>query len=140
MRESDVFECKAMVSLSPYDALKLSVAGSNGNAVTILHGNEPVAIFGVGFNLEQPEMGSPWLLATDKFETIPRFILKYSRRVLAEMRKDFQFLFNYTHADNERSIRWLKWCGFEFDEKPIQVGVDNEKFYRFWIEGENCQF
>lgn len=73
-------------------------------------------------------IGVPWMLATNDILKVARRFVRESRNVVDEWVQEHKCLSNYVHADNEVSINWLKWLGFEFKESAL---VNNEKFIRF---------
>lgn len=78
-------------------------------------------------------VGVPWALGTDLMDQMPRQVLHYSPRMLAVMMCEFSELVNWVHAENKRSIRWLKWLGFTV--QPAQQLKNGEWFCRFSIGG-----
>lgn len=72
--------------------------------------------------------GVPWMLATDDIKKVGvRFILASKDYVLSWL-DQYKVLSNYVHADNEVSIRWLKWLGFNMLETVL---INNERFIKF---------
>lgn len=65
----------------------------------------------------------PWLVSTNAIEGAkakPLFI-RHTRAELARLMNGFAHGWNLVHEKNSLAIRWLKWAGFTFDEKPISV-------------------
>jgi hypothetical protein len=100
-------------------------------------GRDPVCCFGVAPYSVLGDKGSPWMLGTDgiKDREASRCVRLLSRYYIEKMLECFPILENYVDARNTISIKWLKWCGFNFDEaKPF--GINKELFYRFWMTKE----
>lgn len=94
--------------------------------------DEPIALLGVApLNLLAGK-GVPWMLATDRADKFPRIMLAGGRDMTALWLKTYPQLENYVHADNAKSVRWLKWLGYTIhDAKPF--GAKGEPFHRFSI-------
>jgi len=66
--------------------------------------------------------GIPFMVATP---AITQFTKRFVRGSIDEvflMEKTFPKLINMVHKENQLSRRWLKWLGFEIDEKPVGPG------------------
>lgn len=132
MREADKREIWASDRLLPLYALKQSVLMSRESWTCLVHG-VPAFMWGVarkGCILS--DVGIPWLLGTDAILEVRREFLRQSRAYVARMHRGFARLENIVHADNEMSIRWLKWCGFTIEKEPIER--NGELFFPFWRE------
>lgn len=92
----------------------------------------PIAILGVApLNLLEGK-GIPWMLATDAADRHPRIMLEGGRSMIALWRRTYPTLANFVHAENAKSVRWLKWLGFTVD--PAQpFGAAGESFHRFHL-------
>jgi hypothetical protein len=88
-------------------------------------------IFGVGPSHLQPGYGIPWMLASIHLKGYTKELLKESRWYVNLMNQAYPYLFNLTHPENTASIRWLKWCGFEFKHKAVPVGDGSISFLPF---------
>jgi hypothetical protein len=53
------------------------------------------------------------------------------------MLEQHSFLENWVDARNVTSIKWLKWCGFDFDD-PAPFGVEQLMFHRFEMRKNIC--
>lgn len=131
MRAADVDEIWSSGHLTPTEALELSLEYSL-KCWTVLVDGAPAAMFGVSRS-SCVNTGVPWLLATNRFRLAKKVFLKLSPGYISTMLGTTPRLFNFVKADNEQSIRWLKWCGFRFGE-PFAHGPENEMFRMFWME------
>lgn len=129
MRSEDQAECLAYESKTANVALLEGVMCSEYCKIVLLDGT-PVACFGVRSVPLAPGYGVPWMLATEEFFKIRRFVVRYSKKYIHRMLLRFPMLVNYVHKKNKVSVRWLRWCGFKF-EKARSAGPAGELFYRF---------
>lgn len=138
MRAADRREVWAANRHTPYEALALSLEYSP-RAWTAFIDEQPALMWGVAEErgLIRRRSGRPWLLATDELERQgAREFIRRSRAYVEKMRAGYRRLENYVHADNERSRRWLAWCGFTVEEEAVLI--NKEKFHLFWLD--NNQF
>jgi hypothetical protein len=80
-----------------------------------------VAIFGVTPVTNKPTAGRIWLLSSDLLEKNFFYFLKVNKKWLHYLEEDYTHLSNYITEEHETSIKWLKWQGFIFSEKPMLV-------------------
>jgi hypothetical protein len=77
------------------------------------------------------DVGVPWLLGTDSLNDIKIFFMKISKIVISEMKKQFKLLVNFVDSRYDKSVKWLKWCDFKFDNDTVLFGTMKVPFYRF---------
>ena len=130
MRQQDATEVWHSNGMSPLEALYMSYDICGENHTIIDDHGEIIGMFGCGHNEETPNIGVPWLLASDKLPTITREFLPQSKEWIDSLDEKYDMLFNFVHADNKVSIRWLKWMGFKFLRKQY-YGVNPSEFYPF---------
>lgn len=132
MREADQREVWASHRHTPEEALAFSLERSDLAWTGIIDG-QPAVMWGaarIGSLITQK--GAPWLLATGALETARRVFLRHCRGHVAQMQARFARLENYVHAENRASLRWLRWCGFSIESKPVLF--NGEPFFLFWRE------
>lgn len=142
IRESDAREVLASAGQTPEEAITLSL-GLSTDAWVLCQDGEPICVFGVAPYLDKPGVGSPWMLASHKFNAskapprqrreITRVILQFSKQFIQRMLEKYYLLQNYVDVRNDASIRWLKWCGFTL-EAPIPFGYAGLDFHPFYME------
>jgi hypothetical protein len=130
LRPADVAEIKASSGFTPEDALAMSMFSSR-RAWAVIHKGRCEAIFGVAPWPMTPDVGAPWLLASSVFETIGHRVGKDTRKYVRECEALFPILANYVDARHTRSLRWLRWAGFELDSIDLHHGVESRPFFRF---------
>lgn len=87
-----------------------------------------VCMFGV--TPVDEDRGVVWLLGTDMFDKYSRLFAVKCKKVFEDVVKDYRYIFNYVHAQHDKSLRWLKWLGF--DIHPAEpVGINGEMFHFF---------
>jgi hypothetical protein len=57
-----------------------------------------------------------WLYTTDIVQEHQFVFVRYSQIMIQEMLKEYEFIVGNTEAGADRSIRWLKWLGAEFQQ------------------------
>jgi len=136
LRKIDEFECYANIDKTGDFALQFSYnVSSIGLVWTAFMDNEPFAMFGASNVEAKAGVGIPWLLATDKLEEAWLFVLRQSKKYVARMQERYGLLFNFVHAENTKSIKWLKWAGFVIMEaKPY--GAHGHLFHQFYKKRE----
>lgn len=131
LRAADVIECHAL-GYGPRKALKNGWKASR-HCWAVLVGGKPIALFGAAEHPTDPNLGIPWMLGTDDLYDHPITFLKETKIYLGFLRRTFKRLANIVHAENEKSIRWLKWAGFTISDEARSYGPHQEPFRVFYI-------
>ena len=129
MRLSDRKEMYYMAAIRPAAAVEMSVAMAR-EVKTVLLDGVPCLVFGIGTQTFFSEVGVPWLLGTDAADQHQYRFGRQSKKIFSEMYAPYSCMENHVLAENKKTIRWLKWLGFEMDE-PLPYGVFNQEFIRF---------
>lgn len=95
-------------------------------------GGDLVGIFGISTEGILSNTGCPWLLATTAIEPHKRVLVEGSPVALDWLAQDFTRLWNVVSIENRAAIRWLRWLGFEFGDRPVLVR--GHAFRHFWME------
>lgn len=132
MRPADADEVFASHGHTPIQAIMGGWEVSQ-YSVVIMVNNTPCVIMGLVNRDILTGTGVPWLLGTENALKYSREYFKLSPPVIKEMLDICPRLFNYVHAENKMSIKWLRWLGFNIDE-PKPHGVKGELFHRFHLE------
>ena len=128
MKQADREEVKAASGLEPLEVLLKSLELSE-KAYAILAGDEVIALGGL-VPLTQ-EIGIPWALTSDKITLYPKQFCKLTKGLIQEFHQNYPMLTNFCDARNTKTIRWLKWCGFQFVTKIAEYGVAKTLFVQF---------
>lgn len=131
LRAADLAEIKATTELPVVAALRASLDASRKSWVALDSAGSPYVIFGVATHPGAPEIGVPWLIATNAQRRNLREFLGSTQRVLADMKCDYDYLMNYTDLRHRESHRWLQRCGYRFDRFIPSYGTEGRPFLRF---------
>lgn len=55
-----------------------------------------------------------WLYSTNNLRKHVFRFIRHSREVTEELLTHYPVLVGHGHADDHRSLQWLRWCGAEF--------------------------
>lgn len=92
----------------------------------------PLAVLGIAPIDPEHRIGSPWLLATSAFDEVyDRSYHKQTQAWVDALCCSFDYVFNFVHAKNRRSHRWLRSLGFTVE--PPQGA-----FCHFWKGDPSC--
>lgn len=129
LRREDVQEIQASSGSTPLEALTNGFRSSNP-CITVVHGDEPVAMFGV-VPTDQPEIASIWLLASDDLRLARKEFMRQTKDWLSKFHEKYPMLWNLVDARNNTHIRWLKWAGVVFLKRHESIGVESRPFLEF---------
>ena len=129
MRIGDRQEIKASDGSSPLESLVLpftqegskiyTIVGSKSEGVIGMFGSSPVKEEGYGI---------VWLLSSeDLFKHIKQFI-KECPKWVADMSKDYDYVYNFVDDRNWKSLKWLQFLGFEPKRKIGDFGIGKMPF------------
>lgn len=90
-------------------AFSVLVEGDNGSL------GKWVAVGGVG---GPKHYACIWLLTTPYVQTKPKRFIELSKQYIEELKAlDYKKLYNYVHYQNKQTIRWLKYLGFQLEQR-----------------------
>jgi len=118
-----------LCTLDPLPAIQTSVAHAVAAFTGVVDG-EIACIFGVTRRSRLSAVGVPWLLGTDALDAAPATFMRHSRVYFERMQQAFPLMENYVLAENTKTVKWLRWLGFEM-EPPAPYGAFGEPFIRF---------
>lgn len=129
LREADAIEVRRSTGKDITEALMDSYQSSEFTWV-VTYDHEPIIIYGLGSHPDVPEVGVPWMLATDGINKISRKFAKGSKQVIDMFHRWFPVLTNLVDTDNKDARRWLEWLGFVKGETYL-VGTDDSPFIQY---------
>ena len=78
--------------------------------------------------LNIPGTGTPWVVGTSDVDKSPVPFARASRKILNILQNSFPVLDTWVCAQNSKSIKWHRWCGFKFQKEKVRMGRD--EYYR----------
>ena len=129
LRQEDKDEVWASGKHLPEEALIRCLRSTPQTKVAEIDG-EIICMFGVS-PAKDMRIGIPWMLGSDGIKKVSKEFLRRNQEALAEISTGYTSLINYVWSKNTTHIRWLKWMGFTIEYQSMQVGHDQEIFYRF---------
>lgn len=132
LRYEDHKDCWYAGKMTADDALVMSYRKS-AVCYTIVMNGTPAACFGAAPLTMLDIKGVPWLLGTDAIRKIGLTGARLSRQYIKVLLDRFEVLENWVDANNEVSLRWLKFCGFHIQPEPEPYGWALHPFHRCWI-------
>lgn len=76
-------------------------------------------------------IGSVWMVGTDVLDRHPIEFLRDSKAWLATQKSGWRVLANCVDARNAGHMAWLRWLGFEIEERTIPFGAEQRPFHPF---------
>ena len=134
IRKADEKELWDSMLMKPKEALQKSLETSDFISTGYIN-NEIVGIFGLVRVSLISNKGRPWMISTTALDNKKYWkdFQKIGKVVIVAMLQLFPYLENYVEASNDRSVKWLKVLGFQFDE-PQRMGPLAKPFMRFWMQ------
>lgn len=129
IRASDRKEIYYLAALTPLQAIKTTAAVSEIAWTAKLDGR-PILAFGVCRKTALSDIGMPWALGTDEADRQVSAYARHSRTFFDGVSRAFPVMENYALAENKRTLRWLKWMGFDMED-PAPYGCFGVPFVRF---------
>ncbi|MFO0759483.1 MAG: hypothetical protein U0359_23530 [Byssovorax sp.] len=128
LRPADRREISAALGMEPRMVLRRGVQASNP-CYAVVEGTIVFALFGVVPYARDPEIGSVWLLASERLAAHPAFVVRSSKVWIGRLHEHYRVLTNYVDARNEVHLRWLRFCGFTFVRRIERFGALGLPFY-----------
>jgi hypothetical protein len=132
LRPGDAAEIAAL-GLCPRGALQASLARSLWADAYLAEG-EVAAILGLGLPSMLGRVATPWLLTGLPVDCHRKAFLRLTRTRVELLRREWDLLVNYVHADYAQSIRWLAWLGFEIGA-AVPLGPKGALFHPAILRG-----
>lgn len=130
--QADLTEIDLSVGIPPRDALIESMKTSKHSWSLMDESARCLGVFGYACPLPDPEIGVPWLIASDELRGRRVELHKLGIAWVDTMKAQCpKLLFNYVHVDNKRAIHWLKRLGFSFED-PAPFGAKQALFHCFY--------
>jgi len=127
MRLPDIREC-ALVGVTPSMALNVPFIEEGSKGFTITHKRKPIAMCGITPMDQYMHTGKIWFLGTKDVDAMWKSFYKHSKLILSFLCIDYDVVENYVPIDHDKTIRWLKWIGFQVENQ--QYFVHEHEFVR----------
>ena len=132
MRKADRIELFCSHGMTPDEALEYSWYVSK--ECNSIYDDEDIVMGMFGWSLDDEGSCIPWLLASDELKNHSVQFFKESREWIKDLMDRFEHGYNYTHAANTQSLRWLKMSGIKNFERVDNWGYYPSPFIKFsWI-------
>lgn len=131
LRQADQDELRAAYGMPPEVVLKESLKLSELTWV-IMYEDHIIGIFGVTRHISYPDVGIPWLLATDELTKIQYTFAKVSKDVVDAFAAGHPILTNIVDSRHKEAINWLKWLGFTIDPEVFIMYDPDVSFHMFY--------
>ncbi len=69
-----------------------------------------------------------WLVTCQGVDEHAFIFVRHSQRRLDDLRKRYSYIHGVVQADNEQSVRWLRWLGFQLGDAEFVNGYALRKF------------
>lgn len=135
LRKEDAEEVLAYDYESTFQTLEQSVSNSVAPRAWLVD-DQPALICGVAIT-RLLGTAIPWALSSNLVEQHPYIMLKGSKYIVGEWRKEYPFMKNYVDARYTKSINWLKWLGFDIQE-AIPFGPKLLPFHPIEMRSDDC--
>lgn len=135
LREADLRELRASSGPNVLRTLIESVEMSQHTLCATRQDGTVLLLGGCGAS-PNPEWGIPWMVCTDEAERYAVRLVRDARGTVAQWASHFTLLFNYVHAENHKSIEWLRRLGFSVESAATAFGHQGARFHRFTMEGQ----
>jgi hypothetical protein len=121
LRKQDRIECIAASGQPPEVGLPaaFSVLGHDIIFAETKNG-DPILIAGTSPFPGPPGIGVIWMLATPLLERFPKSFIREGKAWIEKQHDKYPALCNWTWAENDLHVRFLRFMGFAFG-KPVQV-------------------
>lgn len=131
LREADLDEVWASGRHTGLEALAKSVKLSTLAWTALLDG-EPEIMWGVAeYPVRDGSFGIVWLLSSDRMYEVKGRFLEESKNYVSVMNEVFDTIFNYVHAANVKSQKWLLGLGFHKVSVHDNFNENGETFILF---------
>lgn len=135
VRDEDRDELWASSMMSPLSCMEKGMKYSEETFTGLING-VPVCMWGVVQDSFVFNTGTPWMVSAVQLEEHDIAFLRRARKPVLEMLEKYDKLENYVDARNTRSITWLRWMGFNVEEKTEIYGLLKKPFHRFTMTKE----
>jgi len=126
LRKEDEEELK-ILNVDARFALAFPFTQNHSMSFTITCNEIPLAMFGT---IPGPHNEARiWMFCTDDFQIHYKEICRHVKDFVDMLQSDYSYLYNVIPAKNKKTIRFLKFAGFQFG---TTIDINNTKFIKFF--------
>jgi len=129
LREADRKEIALSSGDHTASVLVRSIEASEEAWAVLNDAGEVFVLYGVA---RLGKFGGPWMVASPEVYRHSKELVKTGREWVVSLLPRYSRLFNFVHAENLRSIAWLKRLGFTIGELVPDFGAGKAPFHFFY--------
>lgn len=124
MRPVDRLEASAMSGGGPLPAVMIHMQTRSSGGKAAYYNGGLLCCWGRVNGTALTGECNPWMVATDLIESraARRELIARTRKECRKLLRGFRRGWNMVYEGNKRTIRWLKWAGFEFTGEQVERG------------------
>jgi len=127
--KADRDEIKASDNITPSEALLAPFNYKEAITFSVIGTDEEyvIAMFG---SVPSPEKGYgvAWLLSSEKLFKYKKEFIKQCPKWVKELGKPYKYIYNFVDVRNKKTIKWLKYLGFDEIETINGYGYEKRPF------------
>lgn len=129
MKKADCIEVFCSHGMTPEEALEYSYVISE--EVNTMQDDEGKVIGMFGYNIDDDGLCVPWMLSSDDLQKYALKFFRQSKEWMKGVQEKYPEGYNYAHAANTQSIKWLQWLGIKDFEYMENWGYYPSPFIKF---------
>ena len=131
LRASDILELKAVSNINHKEVLRLAYLHSVEPKTIIGPKGNVIGMFGVVPSMIE-NTGCIWCLASSELFDVRFPFLKQCKEEVDKLFLNNFILYNFVDERNIKSIKWLKYMGFNVEREPTTYGIEKRPFRYFY--------
>ncbi len=129
IRKADRDEIKASDNVAPSEALLAPFHYKEAITFSVIGTDEEhvIAMFG---SVPSPEKGYgvAWLLSSEELFNYKKEFIKQCPKWIKELGEPYTYIYNFVDVRNTKTLKWLKYLGFEQIETVNNYGYEKRPF------------
>lgn len=137
LRVSDILEIKAATGMDPVVALPTCALYSDVCCTVLTPDGDCVGILGIVLHPINDLVGEIWMVGTSGLTRFPKTFLRSTQHWIGILREYYAVLWCCVDQRNQKTIRWLEWCGFKFVRQIPNYGYERRVFCTYELLGRS---
>jgi hypothetical protein len=136
LKDAETFDPRVLQECKSPEATLEEAVNKSERTWAVVADEDVIALVGV----YPREDGSAffWLMRNKRLHLYPYSFTKQTRAFFMDLLKDYTYITAVVNIHHAKSIRWLRWLGFEFADPFLHE--DGETYYfNVWIKGGKWQ-